>query len=224
MMRKSECFSVSVYIVLVCMLLMQNVLASGQNATIGQTSAGLKPDGQMAFFLIQQQADIQGSLNDMDMAVAGASEQLSAAGLEGTNARKVLQNLTNSNHNFAEAVTISPEGKIVAAEPAIYSGSEGADISKQDATVRLLKTKTPLLSLVFPLVEGFNAFIILYPVFSPSGAFMGGVSASIKPADFLGAIISPKLKGTNYSAWLIQKNGLVLYDPGPQPGRKDAIR
>ena len=38
---------------------------------------------------------------------------------------------------------------------------------------------------------------------------------SIKLADFLGSIISPKLKGTNYSAWLIQKDGLVLYDPDP---------
>jgi polar amino acid transport system substrate-binding protein len=213
MMRKSVCFFVS--IILICILLAVNVLASDQNATSGQTLGELKPDGQMAFFLIQQQADIQGSLNDMDTAVADASGQLSVVGLEGTNARKILQNLTNSSHHIAEAVTISPEGKIVAAEPAIYYGSEGADISKQEATVRFLKTKNPLLSPVFPLVEGFNAFIVLYPVFSPSGAFMGGISVSIKPGDFLGAIISPKLKGTNYSAWLIQKDGLVLYDPDP---------
>jgi hypothetical protein len=99
--------------------------------------------------------------------------------------------------------------------PAIYNGSEGADISKQEATVLFLKTKNPLLSPVFHLVEGFDAFIILYPVFSPSGAFTGGISVSIKPGDFLGAVISPKLKGTNYSAWLIQKDGLVLYDPDP---------
>jgi hypothetical protein len=97
--------------------------------------------------------------------------------------------LTNSSHYFAEAVTISPGGKIVAAEPAIYNGSEGADISKQEATVRFLKTKNPLLSPAFPLVEGFNAFIILYPVFSPSGEFIGGISVRIKPADFLGAVI-----------------------------------
>jgi hypothetical protein len=213
MMRKSVCFFVS--IVLICILLEGNVLASDQNASSVQTSGGLKQDGKIAFFLIQQQADIQGSLNDMDMALASASRQLSAVGLEGANARKVLQNLTNSSHHFAEAVTISPQGKIVAAEPAIYNSSVGTDISQQEATVRLLETRNPHLSQVFPMVEGFNAFVMIYPVFSSTGAFMGGISASIKPADFLGAIISPKLKGTNYSAWLIQKDGLVLYDPDP---------
>ena len=131
----------------------------------------------------------------MDM--ADESGQLSATGLEGTNSRKVLQNLITSSHHIAEAVTISPEGKIVTAEPAIYSGSEGADISKQEAAVRFLKTKSPLLSPVFPLVEGFDAFIILYPVFSPPRTFIGGISVSIKPVDFLEAVISPKLKGTN---------------------------
>ena len=125
----------------------------------------------------------------MDMALSDASVQLSAVGLEGTNARKVLQNLTNSSHHIAEAVTISPEGKIVAAEPAIYNGSEGTDISKQETTVRFLKTKNTFLSPVFPLVEGFNAFIVIYPVFSPSGEFIGGISVSIKPANFLGAVI-----------------------------------
>ena len=94
-----------------------NVLASDQNASSGQTSGELKPDGQMAFFLIQQQADIQSGLNDMDMALADESGQLSATGLEGTNAGKVLQNLITSSHHIAEAVTISPEGKIVTASP-----------------------------------------------------------------------------------------------------------
>ena len=54
MKRKSVCFFVS--IVLVCIILAENALASDQNASSGQTSGGLKPDGQMAFFLIQLQA------------------------------------------------------------------------------------------------------------------------------------------------------------------------
>jgi hypothetical protein len=175
----------------------------------------LETDNKMAFLLVQLQSSIQGQLNDLDLAVADSSHKLSAVGIGGEKARSILRNLTSSSPYFAEATTGSPEGKIVMAEPAVYKNSEGADISKNDVTIQLMDTKSPVFSQVFRLVEGYDASVVAYPVFSPSGEFIGGVGAIIKPADFLGSIIAPQLKGTNYSVTVMQKDGLALYDPDP---------
>jgi polar amino acid transport system substrate-binding protein len=199
--------------------------SNSENASVGthlgeiaekeRDSLGLKIDNDMAFFLVQLQANIQGQLNDLDLAVSNSSHQLSAVGIGGEKTRSILRNLISSNPHFAEATTGSPEGKIVIAEPDVYKNSEGTDISKNDVTSQLMDTKSPVFSQVFHLVEGYNASVISYPVFSPSGEFIGGVGAIIKPAELLGSIIAPQLKGTNYSVTVMQKDGLALYDPDP---------
>lgn len=169
-------------------------------------------DGNMASFLLRLQADLQGQLYDLDAAVANSAFKLSTAGIKGENARDVLQNLTNASAHFVEATISSPEGKIVVAEPAAFKNAEGADISKTDSTIRLMQTKSPVFSQVFRLVEGYDAIVISYPVFSDSGQFMGGVGAIIKPEELIGSIAALLLNDTDYSVTVIQKNGLSLYD------------
>lgn len=181
---------------------------NSENTTIGI-------DNDMAYFLMQLQASIQGQLNDLDLAVADSSYQLSATGIEGESARSILLNLTGSSPYFTEATTGSPQGKIVTAEPAVFRNSEGTDISKNNATIRLMQTKGPVFSAVFRLVEGYDASIISYPVFSASGQFIGGIGAIVKPAELLGSIIAPRLLKTNYSFTVIQTDGLSLYDSDP---------
>jgi polar amino acid transport system substrate-binding protein len=61
--------------------------------------------------LLQIQADVQGSLNDLDLDVANASQDLSATGLEGNAAREVLHKLLETSSNLAEAVTFSRIGR-----------------------------------------------------------------------------------------------------------------
>jgi hypothetical protein len=169
-------------------------------------------NANLAYFLLRLQADLQGQLNDLDGAVAESAYQLSAAGIKGENAREVLQNLINASGFFMEATTGSPEGKIVIAEPAVFRDAEGTDISKNEPTIRLMQTKSPVFSQVFRLVEGYDATVISYPVFSASGQFIGGVGAIIKPEELIGSIAVPLLNDTNYSITVIQKNGLSLYD------------
>jgi len=130
--------------------------------------------------------------------------------LEGEKARKILQDLNNSG--FAEAVTISPRGKILTVAPSQYSASEGVDISSQTGWASFLKGKNPLFTPRFRMVEGFDAVTLYYPVISSEDNFAGAVSASIKPEEFLEAIIAPKLNGTPFNAWAMQKDGLILYD------------
>ncbi len=60
-----------------------------------------------------------------------------------------------------------------------------------------------------------DAVALIHPVFTPAGNFTGAVSATFKPGVFLGNIIAPKINGTPYSAFLVQKDGRILYDPDP---------
>jgi len=192
-------------------LLLCATVASAQAAPNGNVSA-VCPAADMTFRLIQIQADVQGSLNDLDSDVANASYDLSATGLEGDAARGVLSKLMETNSNLVEAVTVSKNGTIIVAECKDCEGGEGANISSQEHIAHILKDKTPAMSDEFLLVEGYNGTALAYPVFSQQGEFLGGISAIIKPDNLINAVVAPKLNGTNYSFWVIQLDGLIAYD------------
>lgn len=186
----------------------------------GESENDSLKESNIAYFLLRLQADLQGKLNDLDEAVADSSYQLSTAGIKGEKAREILRNLTNPGSSFLEATTGSIEGKIETAEPDVYRNYEGVDISKSESTIRLMQTKRPDFSDVFRLVEGYNASIVSYPVFSASGQLIGAMGAIMKPDEVIGSIAAPLLNGTNYSLTVIQKDGLSLYDTdSSQTGR-----
>lgn len=200
-------------------LLFCAIAASGQNIPNGNLSAA-ESEADMLFTLLQIQADVQGNLNDLDLYVADAAQNLSTTGLEGTVARGVLRKLLETDSNLAEAVTFSKDGKIIIAECKGCEGGEGADISSQEHIAHVLKTKTPTFSKQFLLVEGYNGTALAYPVFSPQGEFLGGISAIIKPDKLLNAVVAPQLHFdidnrsniTDYSFWLMHLDGLIAYD------------
>jgi polar amino acid transport system substrate-binding protein len=177
-------------------------------------------DGNGVFMLLQIQADLQGSLTDLDSDVANAAQNLSSTGLEGTAAREVLRKLLETNSNLSNAITINEDGKIIMAEGKGSESAEGANISNQEHIARLLQTKTPVFSKQLLLVEGFNGTSLAYPVFSPQGDFIGGISAIIEPDKLLNAIVAPQLHFdvsnrsniTDYSFWLMHLDGLIAYD------------
>jgi polar amino acid transport system substrate-binding protein len=200
-------------------LLFCTVAASGQAVSNGNVSAA-ESDADMLFMLLQIQADLQGNLTDLDSDVASASQNLSTTGLEGNTARIVLRKLLETNSNLVEAVTFSKDGKIITAEGKGSKGAEGADISSQEHIAHILRTKTPTFSKQFLLVEGYNGTALAYPVFSPQGEFLGGISAIIEPDKLLDALVAPLLQFdmynrsniTDLSFWLMDLNGLLFYD------------
>ncbi len=210
---------------ILAILLFCVIAASGQNVPNGNLStlsalSAAESEADMLFMLLQIQADVQGNLNDLDSDVANAAQNLSTTGLEGTAARGVLQKLLETNLNLVEAVTFSKDGKIITAECKGCEGGEGADISSQEHIAHVLKTKTPTLSKQFLLVEGYNGTALAYPVFSPQGEFLGGISTIIEPDKLLNAVVAPTLKFdistrgniTDYSFWLMHLDGLIAYD------------
>ncbi len=78
-----------------------------------EKNAAQAEQGSMPFTLLQAQADLQGSLDNMDSEATDASWNLSATGLEGTKAHEILIGLLGSNPNLIEAATFSSDGKIL---------------------------------------------------------------------------------------------------------------
>ena len=200
-------------------LLLCSIAACGQAVPNGNLSAA-QSETDMLFKLLLFQTDVQGNLNDLDLDVANASQNLSTTGLDGTAAREVLNKLLETNSNLVEASTFSKDGKIIVTECKGCERNEGADISGQEHVALILKTKNPTFSKQFLLVEGFNGTVLEYPVFSPQGEFLGGISAVIEPYKLLNALVTPLLQYdmynrsdiANYTFWVMDLGGLLLYD------------
>jgi hypothetical protein len=97
-------------------LLFCAITASGQDdPNVNLSAAEFESESDMIFMLLQIQADLQGSLNDLDSNVANAAQNLSATGLEGAAAREVLAKLLETNSNLSNAITINKDGRIIIA-------------------------------------------------------------------------------------------------------------
>lgn len=201
--------SITVIVFLLC-------IAVAATQDIPENNVASAGPGNMPFTLLLAQADVQESLDDMGSDAANASQNLSSTGLEGAGAQEVLSSLLKSNPNLIGAVTFGKDGKILAAECKGCPGSVGADISNQEYISHVLMSKTPALSGEFLTgefltMEGYNATALAYPVFSTEGEFQGGISTTFKPDEMLGALIVPRLNGTDYSIFAMQKDGLDVY-------------
>ncbi len=80
---------------IVAALLVGAIAALGQEAPEGNASASISAE-DMLFNLPLIQADMQGSLSDMDSDVANVSQSLSATGLKGAGSREVQSSLFES--------------------------------------------------------------------------------------------------------------------------------
>ncbi|RQW79801.1 MAG: hypothetical protein EHM14_07370 [Methanothrix sp.] len=199
---------------LMILLLSANGIAASGNTTSNVTGERASADlnGDAALSLLQLQSEIQGKLSDYDALAERAAVQLSGTGLDGEKTREVLRGLADSGFN--EATIISPQALIVAAEPSAYQDWVGANIS-DPGWAEFLKSKSPYQTSVFPAVEGYDAVALIHPIFSQAGEFSGALSALIKPGEFMKGIIDPKLSGTPFTAWIMQKDGLIVYDADP---------
>ncbi|VVB69659.1 Cache domain protein [uncultured archaeon] len=226
-----------VSLAMVIILLFCAIAASGQAEPKGGILSAEDPAPDMLFMLLRIQADVQGSLNDLNKDVENAAQNLSATDMEGVAAVGVLSKLLETNSNLAEAFTFSKDGKVVAVKcKGCFVGGDGANISSREllsmhtaenlspssreVIAHVLKTKIPDFTKEYQMVEGYNATALAYPVFSPQGEFIGGIVATIVPDKLMNAIVAPKLHFdiynrsniTDFSFWVMHLDGLIAYD------------
>ena len=166
--------------------------------------------------LNQAQQAVQGALNAIARDLSDAAETLARTDLDSPEARQTLARLCAKHPYAIDCATVDASGRIVVVEPKAYQKAEGADISLQEHIVRLHDIQLPVMSQVFRSVEGYWAIDVEHPIVSPNGDFIGSVSILFQPTVFLSRILEPRMGGDPWSAWVMQINGLVLYDPDPE--------
>ena len=171
------------------------------------------PEADVPLVLLTLQADIQTVLNSMDTDLAAAAEHLAYTGLESAETRAILNELCDKHPYAIDCCTVDLNGTMVAVEPNAYRESEGLNIGNQEHVIRLQETQAPVLSRAFRAVEGFDAAALQWPIFAPDGELSGSVSMLIRPGSLLAMLIAPQVQGFPIDVWVMQPDGLILYDP-----------
>jgi hypothetical protein len=166
-----------------------------------------------SIILSELQRDITARLNKIDAGLYDASIGLSDKELGGPEAGAVLQMLCSLTPHSVDCVTVDKKGIIVNIAPEQYRKAVGSDISSQGHVISFLGKKDPELSSVFRVVEGFDAAVMVWPVFDKNKELAGSVNIVIRPDKFLSEVITPVVHGLPVDICVLQKDGKVVYDP-----------
>ena len=132
-----------------------------------------------------------------------------------TEIRKILQTCNVGRPYVVDSAFINNKGIMTFIEPEQYREYEGSDISGQEAVLRMLKTKKPLMGNAFTSVEGIKSIDIEYPVFSKRKRFLGSVSMLVKHDEMIRTAVEMIEKDLGVKCWVMQKDGLILYETDP---------
>ncbi|MDD5432824.1 MAG: cache domain-containing protein [Candidatus Omnitrophica bacterium] len=156
---------------------------------------------------------INSTFVEIDQDLSAAAKDLSATDLKGDAARKILNNLRKFRPYVVDCSIVDVNGIKITVEPAEYKKYEGTDRSDLPSVISLLKAKKPEMSDVYHASEGMHAINIGYPIFSEkNGELLGAVRMLIRYEDFL----KPLVEDQPCKIWVMQKNGLLVYDADPE--------
>jgi len=155
---------------------------------------------------------VQSKLQFADKDFADAALEITQFELASDSVRNILQDL-HARHTFiVNCCIVNTNGIMIVVEPEEFKSFEGFDISDQAHVQQIHRTHEPVMSNAFGVVEGFEAVVIQYPIFSEVNEFIGSLSMLIRPDTMLVDIIKPIIKGLPLNIWVMQKDGIILYD------------
>jgi hypothetical protein len=156
-------------------------------------------------------SDLSASFDTLNTAMDSVATAIAPGPADTAMIRNKMSELYN-NSSFPENFSfIDEEGILKIIEPSAFYPYEGSDVSLQEHVIRAWETLEPVLSEEFYAVEGYYAAVDLHPIVS-NGTLEGGISTLFKPEDILGRIITPYVSGEAFEMWVMQNDGMVLYD------------
>ncbi|WFN36934.1 cache domain-containing protein [Methanomicrobium antiquum] len=157
-------------------------------------------------------SSINKGLIDLRSGILNNSKTLTETGLTGDVAEKaLLKNLLNFPWAFSSLV-ISDEGVVLTAVPKNYAETVGMNLSWQKEVLTANEKKTPIVSDVFEMAEGFTGISQSAPVFSPSGRYVGYTDITYSPYEFILRQVKPAVGKKPYDVWVSQADGTLIYD------------
>lgn len=193
-----------------------NIYFASQNPTLNNQKTLAETRIDMIATLSQAQTSIDAELKRIGESLVYASQQLSTAGIVGTQADEILNALVANSSFIINAATENLENTIVAAEPANWSYIEGRNVGKQT----YLNTNpageiTPMLTPVVPLQSDIMGNIVAAPIFDSAKELIGTISVIFDPPTLINASISSAMEDKPYELIGMQLDGLMIYDSDP---------
>lgn len=152
------------------------------------------------------------ALQTLDINMQEAAIVVQKNGIASSEAKAALEKLYTSTPFLTDCSIIDTKGIMVVVEPPAAKNLEGTDLSRQVQVKELQEVKKPLLSKMFLAVEGENGIVLQYPVFLPTGEFIGSISAFFKPQAFFSPLAEMILKDKKFEVWVIDDGGTIIYD------------
>ncbi|HEY3351403.1 MAG TPA: PAS domain S-box protein [Thermoanaerobaculia bacterium] len=134
--------------------------------------------------------------------------------LEGTAAgRQQIRLFFEAHREQIRSITrVDAHGVILVACPTIES--EGVDISNQKHVGEILRDHRPVVSDVFRAVQGFDAIALHVPVFE-GAAFKGSIAVVVNFESLAKRYLDVIRIGESGQAWVVSRDGTLLYTPIP---------
>ena len=167
--------------------------------------------GDLMQILKQVKQGINSTLSEIDKDLKTAAKDLAAVDLKSDAARKILNDLRKFRPYVIDCSILNADGLKITVEPEEYRKYENTDRAGLPSVIELLKTRKPVLSDVYASEEGISAISFGYPIISAKGELLGGVRMLVRHEMFL----KPLAEDKPCKIWIMQPNGLIIYDPDP---------
>lgn len=161
------------------------------------------------------------TLTTIDRDLIAAAKRLSTVDHNSQEARDILLGVCKNRPYVYDCAIIDISGKLKVMEPEISRKYEGRDVSWQPQVNEVFRTKVPVMSRVFRSLDNINRIDFEYPIFNNKGEFIGAVSLLLRHDLLLGEVIAPLVEGKSYKIWVMQTDGVVIYDPDPDQINKN---
>jgi len=162
--------------------------------------------------LLRAEDAVSEILAEMDRSLLEASLALSLVGIEGPEAREVLEELGRFGPFVVDCITIDLNGTILEVAPEEYSFVLGERIDHQEHIVRLLSTRRPVGLAYIESVEGFYAMDFASPIFDEEGRLIGAVTVLVNSTVLFGEALAPHQPGGGAEIWAMTPSGTIIYD------------
>ena len=162
----------------------------------------------------QVQQAVQSKLDLLDKDMSEAAAKLATVPLKGTEARQVLNELFSQHPDVIDLVATDAAGTMVTFVPDSYKKYEGRFVGDDEKMKNFSRDKKPVLSPMFRTVEGVDALVIMWPVFSEKGVFTGSLSALFRPDQLFSGEFEKVTGASGIEFVILQTDGLLLFNTG----------
>ena len=177
----------------------------------------------MQKLLHEMTGSIQSELGMFNFSIDEASYYLGEHGLTGPKADTMMTDFASYHPAILSLITVDTNGTVLSAAPDNARILIGQNIADQEAISQVLSTRQPTMSKYFTLRQGGEGVVMVYPVFSPGGEFLGALSMAFSPSILAARYAEELERWAPFMYAVAQPDGVLLYHSNPALGGKQAF-